>query len=40
MGKQANCQVSVEMVVSGGWIAAPVGVRDLEVIAMAMQQRG
>ena len=26
-GKQANCQVSVEVVVSDGWIAAPVGGR-------------
>jgi SRSO17 transposase len=25
VGKQANCQVSVEVVVSDGWIAAPVG---------------
>ena len=27
VGKQANCQVSVEVVVSDGWIAAPVGGR-------------
>jgi SRSO17 transposase len=27
VGKQANCQVSVEVVVSDGWIAAPVGAR-------------
>src|ERR1035441_6897678 len=27
VGKQANCQVSVEAVVSDGWIAAPVGGR-------------
>ena len=25
VGKQANCQVSVELVVSDGWVAAPVG---------------
>jgi SRSO17 transposase len=25
VGKRANCQVSVEVVVSDGWIAAPVG---------------
>jgi len=25
VGKQANCQVSVELVVSDGWIAAPIG---------------
>ncbi|MGH8336314.1 MAG: IS701 family transposase [Gammaproteobacteria bacterium] len=27
VGKQANCQVSVEVVVSDGWVAAPVGGR-------------
>jgi SRSO17 transposase len=27
VGKQANCQVSVEVVVSDGWIAAPIGGR-------------
>ena len=27
VGKQANCQVSVELVVSDGWIAAPIGGR-------------
>jgi len=27
VGKQANCQMSVELVVSDGWIAAPVGGR-------------
>lgn len=27
VGKQANCQVSVEVVVSDGWIAAPLGGR-------------
>ena len=27
VGKQANCQVSVEVVVSDGWIAAPVAAR-------------
>src|SRR3989441_1332671 len=27
VGKQANCQVSVEVVVSDGWMAAPVGGR-------------
>jgi SRSO17 transposase len=27
VGKQANCQVSVELVVSDGWVAAPVGGR-------------
>src|SRR5579859_6171598 len=27
VGKRANCQVSVEVVVSDGWIAAPVGGR-------------
>ena len=27
VGKQANCQVSVEVAVSDGWIAAPVGGR-------------
>src|SRR6202167_3090638 len=27
VGKQANCQMSVEVVVSDGWIAAPVGGR-------------
>jgi len=27
VGKQANCQVSVEVVVTDGWIAAPVGGR-------------
>lgn len=27
VGKQANCQVSVELVVSDGWIAAPMGGR-------------
>jgi SRSO17 transposase len=27
VGKKANCQVSVEVVVSDGWIAAPVGGR-------------
>jgi len=27
VGKQANCQVSVELVVSDGWVAAPIGGR-------------
>jgi len=27
VGKQANCQVSVEVVVSDGWVAAPIGGR-------------
>lgn len=27
VGKQANCQVSVELVVSDGWVAAPLGGR-------------
>ena len=27
VGKQANCQVSVELVVSNGWVAAPIGGR-------------
>src|SRR5574338_518030 len=27
VGKQANCQVSVEVVVSDGWVAAPMGGR-------------
>ena len=27
VGKQANCQVSVEVVVSDGWVAAPIGAR-------------
>ena len=27
VGKQANCQVSVELVVRDGWVAAPVGGR-------------
>jgi SRSO17 transposase len=27
VGKQANCQVSVELVVSEGWVAAPIGGR-------------
>ena len=27
VGKSANCQVSVELVVSEGWIAAPIGAR-------------
>ena len=27
LGKQANCQVSVELVVSDGWVAAPIGGR-------------
>ncbi len=27
VGKQANCQVSVEVVVSDGWIAAPIAAR-------------
>ena len=27
VGKQANCQVSVELVVSDGWLAAPIGGR-------------
>jgi len=26
-GKKANCQVSVEVVVSDGWVAAPVAAR-------------
>jgi len=27
VGKQANCQVSVEVVVTDGWVAAPIGGR-------------
>ncbi|MSO21722.1 MAG: hypothetical protein EXQ58_00405 [Acidobacteria bacterium] len=27
VGKQANCQVGMEVVVSDGWVAAPIGGR-------------
>ena len=39
VGKQANCQVSVELVVSDGWVAAPVGGR-LDGSARGAQDRG